>query len=294
MPIGTRSPARALLVGSLAAVLLLSGCTKSATSLPSSVPLTPGGSFVGTLPGETDGSATGSPDASSAPSTMSDAPDPTTSLSSPLGLTTPSRTSPASSLPSSATAPRSTGSTGSTGSSVPTSTPTSPTRPPASNSTGGSSPKQPPTSPPKVTVATSGLSAEEIADRTAIEQAWLHYWDIYLKFYDATPAQRVQLLKGVTIEPQTTRLLKAANEFDKQGIRTRGSVMHRFYWGPPAAGEALIVVGDCMDTSKYGSFYKATGLERSMGVKRANFRVIMKRSSNNWLIQQVEVHDQPC
>lgn len=134
-----------------------------------------------------------------------------------------------------------------------------------------------------------------MADRTAIEQAWLHYWDVYLKFYDATPAQRVRLLKGVTTEPQTSKLMNAGALADKNKIRTRGPISHRFYWGPPVAGDDQIVVGDCMDTSKYGSYLVTTGKQRSIGVVRDNFRVIMRRDINDaWLIERVEVHTQPC
>lgn len=240
---------RGCLALSAAAIVLLSGCTGSATTLPSSAPLTPGGSFVGTVTSEGDGSATGSPASSPTPSTASSAPVGPSSLSSPLGLGTPPRTSPTSSPPNSTTpSPSASGS-------IPPKTPTSPVRPPTSKSPGGSTPTHMPTSAPQVTVVTDGLSDQEVADRAAIEQAWFHYWEIYLKFYDATPAQRVQMLQGVTIEPQTSKLIQSGILADKEKARARGQVKHRFYWGPPVDGESQAVVGDCMDTSKYGSYY---------------------------------------
>lgn len=323
MPVGAHAVRRSVLAGTLAAALLLSGCTGSATTLPSSVTLTPGGSFVGTLPAPS-GDASG-PSLASAGANGSVPPTGLSALASPLGLSTPRRTATAAPPPGSQP-PDSTGGSPSsetlTGPIAPTSlsaptspsAPASPTRPttsaqgslpslpstslpPASSGPGGSTPasRSASTGAPPVTVATSGLSAQEVADRTAIEQAWLHYWDVYLKFYDATPAQRVQLLKGVTTEPQTSKLIESGLLADKEKARTRGNVRHRFYWGPPVDGQDLAVVGDCMDTSKYGSYFVATGKQRSAGIPRANIRIIMKRSGpSGWLIEKIETHEQPC
>lgn len=319
MPVGAHAVPRSVLAGTLAAALLLSGCTGSATTLPSSVTLTPGGSFVGTLPAPS-GAASG-PSLASAGTNGSVPPTGLSALSSPLGMSTPQRTATAAPPPGSQPPDSTVGSPSwetLTSPIAPTSpsAPTSPTRsttsapgslplaslpstslPPASSGPGGSTPasRSASTGAPPVTVATSGRSAQEVADRTAIEQAWLHYWDVYLKFYDATPAQRVQLLKGVTTEPQTSKLIESGLLADKEKARTRGNVRHRFYWGPPVDGQDLAVVGDCMDTSKYGSYFVATGKQRSAGIPRANIRIIIKRSgTSGWLIEKIETHEQPC
>ena len=256
MAVGARFLSPGWLAGAVGVALLLSGCTGSTTTLPSTTPLTPGGSFVGTLT-EATTDASGAPGPASGTSTGPVSP---TSLSAPLGLSTPARTgqSPSPSL-SLSLSPLSDRPPASTGATTPTSpAPTAPT-PASSIAPGGSKvatgPATPPptVNPPSVTVDTSGLSAQEAADRKAIEQAWLHYWEVYVKINSIPVASRGSALAAVAVDPIKAQILSSALLFDKEKRATYGTVAHRPYWGPPVDGRDTAIMGDCLDTSKYGS-----------------------------------------
>lgn len=292
---GTWPRLRGCLALSAAAIVLLSGCTGSATTLPSSAPLTPGGSFVGTVTSEGDGSATGSPASSPTPSTASSAPVGPSSLSSPLGLGTPPQTSPAPPLPSttsrSATSGESTASKSPTSPTPPASTPL----PPGSESVTSATTITTRLTPPSVSVGTSGLSTLEITERKAIEKAWFDFWDVYLTINNVPAATRSKALSSVAIDPIKTQIITSASLYDKEKKNTYGKVEHRLYWGPPVDGQKLAIIGDCMDTSHYGTKDARTGRIMTEGYIRDNTREVFSQvTSGEWRLQELQLLDQSC
>ena len=245
----------------LVALALLAGCTSHTSALPSSVPLTPGGTVIE----PSSASASVSTSASSVPS----------SLGTPQGMSTVSSTPTISAPPLSSSAPT---------------TPRSTT--PTKGST--TSPSTASTSVPSVSVNTSGLSAREIADRTAIEEAWVQFWDVYTVVYNSPASKREGILEKVAADPVISKILTAGASFDKQGIRTRGYVTHHIYWGPPVDGQSPAIMGDCLDTSHYGSYWSKNGQQRTVGEVGANVRGIFVRTAGTWLVSSLEDVNQPC
>ena len=168
-----------------------------------------------------------------------------------------------------------------------TSARTSPTVP----STKGSAPVS--TATPAVTVptvVTSGLSASEIADRTAIQAVWVKYWETSSGLVRMSPAQRVKALKAVTVDPETSNLLAAVAEFTKNGWDNYGSPGHRLYWGPPVDGSSEAILGDCMDFSKSGRIDVKSGIALTVGVSRSNIRGSFVRTVDGlWKVTGIAV-----
>lgn len=246
--------------GLFGALLLASGLTVGCTSgsvpvtPPSSANLTPGGSFVEPTGGSADRSSGAT--ASTSISEGSSAPPSTRPTSTPL-ITRSSH----SGRPTTATTSSSSGQGG----------------------TVGSTTKATPT------VQTSGLSAQEIADRTAIQQAWVNFWEVYSKINETPASQRESVLMPLVVEPLRSKIIKAAAVYDAKGFGDYGFVSHRFYWGPPVEGRSPAIMGDCMDTSKYGSIVTKTGKKRTKGFERDNTRAVFVRGADQvWRLQTIE------
>ncbi len=146
------------------------------------------------------------------------------------------------------------------------------------------------------TLNTRGLSAAEISDRRAIESAWVRYWDTYVSINQVAPAKRLGLLTEVSVDPIRSKILSSAVLYDQKGYSTYGKVAHRPYWGPSVDGKTLAIMGDCLDTSKYGSLVTATKRKRTVGVPRANVRGIFARDADgHWRVSQIQLlPDQAC
>ena len=291
MAVGARFRPPGWLAGAVGVALLLSGCTGSTTTLPSTTPLTPGGSFVGTLT-EATTDASGAPGPGSGTSTGPVSP---TSLSAPLGLSTPARTGQSLSLSLSDRPPASTGAT------TPTSpTPTAPTPPrstqAASTARSGPSVATGPATQPTVTVQTSGLAPKEAANRKAIVEVWVRYWGVYQNINNVAAPARAKLVSTVAVDPVKKELLASAVLFDQKHQNTYGSVSHRVYWGPPVNDDHTAIMGDCLDTSNFGSKDVKTGSKLTEGYTRDNTRgIFAKQPDGSWLVEQVQILDnQPC
>ena len=246
----------------LVALALLAGCTSHSSALPSSVPLTPGGTVIEP-----------SSAASSMPASASDDPS---SLGTPQGMSTVSST-PTSSAPLAST---------------PTTTVTRSTTPTKGSAASSSKPT---TSLPSVSVNTSGLSAQEIADRTAIEEVWVHFWTVYIAINDIPANQRPKALAPVAVEPIVGQILTSATEFDKKGQATYGYVIHRFYWGPPIDNASPAIIGDCLNTLNTGTLDTKTGQKKDRGFERENSRGVFERdSSGAWRVDNIEFLDAAC
>ncbi|SDP06159.1 hypothetical protein SAMN04515671_2839 [Nakamurella panacisegetis] len=242
--------------GAVLAATLLAGCTSENTATPSSVALTPGGSMVSI------------PSTSAVVSTARSTPG--------LSTTLPTSSAPTAGASTSRTAP-----------------PTSSSR----TSTSKAPTKSPTTAKPTLpVVSTAGLSKQEIADRAAIQAVWSQFWDLYVVVRNRPAATRAALLSPITANPIKQQIIDSGIDFDKNGWATFGSVQHRIYWGPSINGKSPAIMGDCLNTSNYGSMVKSTKKVRSRGVPRGNVHgVFVRGSDGHWRLEQLQLlPDTPC
>ncbi len=234
----------------LAAATVLAGCSTSPRTLGSSTPLTPAGT-VFTLP----------PVLSSAPSSPPPRERPRSVPTLSELSVTPSRSTTLSSRPET---------TANTKAQAPV---------PATSKSSA-----------EKTADTIVLSARESADRRAIEAVWVKYWDIYVSINDVPATDRSDLLSTVSADPIKSRIIQTALDYDLKGYGTYGRVFHRSYWGPPIDGQKVAMMGDCLDTSKYGSLVKSTKAKRTVGVSRVNVHgVFMRGKDNLWRVEDLQL-----
>lgn len=138
-------------------------------------------------------------------------------------------------------------------------------------------------------VSTTGLSAQELDNRAAIEAVWITYWRIYTKINDVPAEKRLASLNAVSVDPIKGKIVRSALQFDKKGLNTYGNVAHRIYWGPLVNNSSPAIMGDCLDTSKYGTLISKTNSKQTVGYPRDNTRGIFIRGSDGrWRVQSVE------
>lgn len=145
-------------------------------------------------------------------------------------------------------------------------------------------------------MVTTGLSKSEIADRTAIQAIWLNYWKVSLPILKIPAGQRRSALLKVATEPQVSKLMVAAKDFEAHHFDNYGTLGHRPYWGPPVNGEERAIMGDCMDLSHAGRLDTKTGKLLTVGVSRSNIRGLFERvGSDKWRVYGIEILDAtPC
>ncbi len=261
----------------MVAATALAGCTSTTGSQGTSAsPLSPGASMVSPVLASASSSSAASLGALTSPSTPSPSASVSTAVTSSTATSAPSKTTLTTTSVTSATSK--------SGTTVKSSTAVS-SRTTATSRPAASVP----------TVQTSGLSAKEIADRTAIQGVWLKYWQVTIPILTIPADKREAVLKSVAVEPQVGQLLAAAKKFEKNGWNNYGTPVHRFYWGPPVAGEAQAIMGDCMDLSHVGRLDVKTHKELTVGLVRSNFRGIFERRSDGWRVSGLQIlRDTPC
>ena len=273
---GVRVANRVRVVGLVTTVLLgAAACTTgSAQSAPSTAPLSPGGTAypLPSAPTQLPTAPTSAPSTISTPgvqptgSTQRPAPSSGTTPGSATPTTTPAPSTSATSPP---VAPR-------------TSSPATPTRNTAT----------PATTP---TLDTAGLSAAEIADRKAIETAWINYWAVGIPLTKRPQIQWKSTLSQFVADPLLSSVLAEAASSIQRGIQNYGSVDHNFYWGPAVNGQKYAVVGDCMDTSRFGTLDVRTHAALTVGLKKDNARISFLRGADNrWRADNIQYLDASC
>jgi hypothetical protein len=144
----------------------------------------------------------------------------------------------------------------------------------------------------------SSSADRELADRAAVERAWLAYSvverDILSPKY--TPQEWPVVLKPVAIDPTYSRALSAATRARNAGIVVWGQAIHSPYWKQPIGGKNTAVMGDCIDAHNSGSLWVKTGKKRTVGKVGNNSRVTLVRGSDGkWRVKLIEdLVDQPC
>jgi hypothetical protein len=138
------------------------------------------------------------------------------------------------------------------------------------------------------TVPNTGLSAQEAADRAAIEEVWRRFWDLYLIISRENPNDRAGLLAPIVDDPIRSEIIDGSAEADRQGVEAFGQIVLHPYWYRSIDGQPLAVIGDCRDTSGSGSKFAATGIIRSTGVANVNTVGAFRKGPDGvWHLYQV-------
>ena len=149
---------------------------------------------------------------------------------------------------------------------------------------------------PSVSAGTEGLSAQEAADRAAVESQWVKSWDVYLELARTPAADREALVAAVAVDPTKTNMLSDGAKFDSQGLETYGALGHRISWPQPINGGTTALIDDCQDRSQSGSMKTATGDKVTVGVARDHYQgSLVKGDDGVWRVGQVfYLKDEPC
>lgn len=136
----------------------------------------------------------------------------------------------------------------------------------------------------------------EATDRNAVEQAWVAYWRVHQGLLDLQASQWPSAVSAIAVDPTRQQVLDEAATFAKAGLRFYGQVVNHPYWQAPINGRAVAVMGDCMDSSRYGTLVAKTGVKRTVGVARNNTRATLtKAADGTWRVQKIEyLVDTPC
>jgi len=255
----------------MVAATALAGCTSTTGSQGTSASsLTPGASMVSPVLASASSSSAASLGALTSPSTPSRSASVPTAVTSSIATSAPSKTMLTTTSVTSATTK--------SGTTVKSSTAVS-SRTTATSRAAANVP----------TVQTSGLSAKEIADRTAIQGAWTHYWIVSSNLVQIPKNRRRAALEVVAVEPQVSGLLKEADDWEKKGWQAYGTPGHRPYWGPPVDGQASAIMGDCIDLSHTGRVASKTGQKLTVGVVRTNARGVFQRGDDGiWRVSSLQ------
>jgi hypothetical protein len=141
-----------------------------------------------------------------------------------------------------------------------------------------------------------GLSAQETADRAAVEAQWVKSWDVLLGIARTPAPDREALAATVAVDPIKAKMLEAATALDSQSLDTYGALGHRISWPQPINGGTNAVIDDCQDRSQAGSLNTATGDKVTVGVPRDHYQgSLVKGDDGIWRVAQVYyLKDEPC
>ena len=143
---------------------------------------------------------------------------------------------------------------------------------------------------------TEGLSAQETADRAAIESQWNKLWQIYAALPHTAESDRPALAAEIAVDPALSNLLTDANTLNSKGWDTYGQFTSRISWPQPVDGKATAVIADCQDASQAGSLETSTGNKTTVGVARNPLQGTFVRGQDGvWRVDRVfYLKDEPC
>ena len=147
-----------------------------------------------------------------------------------------------------------------------------------------------------VSAGAEGLSAQETADRAAIEAQWDKLWRIYAALPHTAEGDRQALAAEVAVDPALANLLTDANTLNSKGWDTYGQFTSRITWPHPVDGKATAVIADCQDASQAGSLETSTGNKTTVGVARNPLQGTFVRGQDGvWRVDRVfYLKDEPC
>src|SRR5664280_449503 len=145
-----------------------------------------------------------------------------------------------------------------------------------------------PASTTAATATDGGVSAQETADRAAVEAQWIRSWDAYAALAHTPGDQRAALAGTAAVDPALTNMLTDAQTLTGKGWDTYGQIAHRISWPQSVDGKPSAVIADCQDSSQSGSYETSTGYKRTVGVPRDHMQGLLLRSDDGvWRVQQV-------
>lgn len=149
---------------------------------------------------------------------------------------------------------------------------------------------------PSISPTPLSTAEREATDRAAVEQAWVAYWRVHQGLLDLQASQWPSAVGAIAVDPTRQQVLDEAATFAKSGLRFYGQVVNHPYWQAPINGRAVAVMGDCMDSSRYGTLVAKTGVKRTVGVAKNNTRATLtKADDGTWRVQKIEyLVDTPC
>jgi hypothetical protein len=151
---------------------------------------------------------------------------------------------------------------------------------------------------PSSSQSPSPISAaeQEAIDRASVEQAWTTYWQIHQGLLGKPAADWPAAVGAVAVDPTRQQVLDEAKTFTSSGMGFYGQVVNHPYWSSPIDGKDLAMMGDCMDTSRYGTLVVKTGVKRTVGRAKDNTRAtFFKGGDGTWRVQKIEfLVDTPC
>jgi hypothetical protein len=151
---------------------------------------------------------------------------------------------------------------------------------------------------PSSSQSASPISAagQEAIDRAAVEQAWTTYWQIHQGLLGKPAADWPAAVGAVAVDPTRQQVLDEAKTFTSSGMGFYGQVVNHPYWSSSIDGRDLAVMGDCMDTSRYGTLVVKTGVKRTVGRAKDNTRATFRKGEDGtWRVQKIEfLVDTPC
>lgn len=127
-------------------------------------------------------------------------------------------------------------------------------------------------------------------------QVWGEYWRIHQTLLDMPATERADAVDAVAVDPTRKQTLDEATTFEQGGLAFYGQVVNHPYWSAPIAGKDVAVMGDCMDSSGYGTLVVKTNTKRTVGVAKNNTRVTLARAEDgSWRVKTIEyLVDTPC
>ena len=150
--------------------------------------------------------------------------------------------------------------------------------------------------PPTPTLISLDKTAQEAADRAAIEAQWAAFWKVYIGIVRTPQNQRSAALDAVSVDPSKGRVLDAASRLEEDGLDYYGDVaLHTYSIDLDADGSQAVLM-DCQDQSQYGSIYVATGKKRTVGVDHNHTQARFVLGDDGvWRVQNVQyIENVPC
>ena len=137
---------------------------------------------------------------------------------------------------------------------------------------------------------------QEIADRQAVEAAWIRFWDYWPTFEENSAQERQGLAESIAVDPLKSQMLQGAANADANEETGYGTVTHRISWYQSVDGQQQIAIADCMDQSEMGTSERSTGKRLSKGYARTNLRGDLVRGDDGiWRVRNLfYLTDKPC
>ena len=130
--------------------------------------------------------------------------------------------------------------------------------------------------------------AQELSERAAIEQAWVHFWEVTDSLPTVAEAERQSAASSVAVEPTLAQALDQAKILAENGLVVYGTSIFHPHWNQPVDGRSTAVMEDCTDTSQSGSMVAATGERRTVGVSDNNTRAtFVKGHDGVWRVKEL-------